>query len=143
MARRAAWAQKKPPVSVAPSASANRAGSTSIGSHRDEAARSGVHQDVEAVQGVRRLLDCAPCREAVGQVGADGTAAGARVGQRRRRQLGVRRGIVVGEGDLRAALAQAERDGAAEAPGASRHEHAGARDVHRLSRPRASAGSRG
>ena len=61
--------------------------------------------------------------------------AGARGGQRRRRQLGVRRGAVVGERDLRAALAQAERDGAAEAPGASRHEHAGARDVHRAQPP--------
>ncbi len=104
---------------------------------RDEAARGRVHEDVEPAERRRGLLDRAPRECAVGEVGSDRMAARAGRGELGGRRLGVGRRAVVGERDLRAALGQPQRDRAAEAAGASGHEHAGARDVHGISRPRA------
>ena len=108
-----------------------------------EPARGRVHEHVEAAERARRRLDGLDRGTPVGQVGCDRVAAGAGRGECRGRRLGVARGAVIGERDLRAALGKADRERAAEPARAPRHEHAGARDVHRVSRPRASAGSRG
>ena len=137
IAPRAAWAQKKPPVSVAPIASAKSSGVDVHRVGRDEPAGGRVHEHVEAAERGRCLLDGAPRGAAVGQVGGEAVPARALDRQRRGRLGGVGGGVVVGERDLRAALGQAERDRASDAAGASRHEHAGARDVHGVSRPRA------
>ena len=89
-----------------------------------------MHEDVEPAECRRRLLHGAPGRAAVREIGGDRVAARSGGGERGGRRLGVGSRAVVGERDLRSALAEPERDRAAEAARAPRHEHAGARDVH-------------
>ena len=73
-----------------------------------------MHEDVEPAERRRRLLHGSPGRVPVREVGGDRMPARTGRRERGRRRPGVGSRAVVGERDLRSALAEPERDRTAE-----------------------------